>query len=104
MNILGTAIVGAALFKILREIIPSKDFDGISNERIFTDYLVEETDQEYRTLKGMMTRRINKIVSQGGINLESLFCSRHRNLGNFSFFRTQIFFTQLYVYFVSASF
>lgn len=66
MNILGTAIVGAALFKILREIIPSKDFDGISNERIFTDYLVEETDQEYRTLKGMMTRRINKIISQGG--------------------------------------
>ncbi|MBR4678564.1 MAG: hypothetical protein IKO99_11245 [Bacteroidales bacterium] len=58
----GTLIAGAALAKLVYELVCNKDTAAIKSDKIFVDFLVENPQQDYRTLKGMMTRRVKKII------------------------------------------
>lgn len=60
--LIGHVIAGAALAGLIYELVQNRDTATIKSDKIFVDFLVEDHNQEYRTLKSMMTRRIKKII------------------------------------------
>lgn len=63
MNIFGISAVAVAAYKILKEICLNKDLEGIDNSKVFDDYLLEDNGQDYRIMKSVITRRIEKIIT-----------------------------------------
>lgn len=59
---IGDVIAGFALAKLVYELVLNRDTANIERDKIFVDYLVEYHSQEFKTLKSMMTKRINKII------------------------------------------
>lgn len=62
MNILGVTTIAIAVYKVLKEICLNKDLEGIDSSKIFIDYLLEDKGQEYKTIKSIVTRRIETII------------------------------------------
>lgn len=59
---IGNIVAGVALAKLIYELVVNRDTARIESDKIFVNYLVEDANQDYSVLKGMMTRRINKII------------------------------------------
>lgn len=58
-------IASAAVIKLIYELVINNDTANIKSDKIFNDFLVVNPTQELRTLKGMMTKRINNLIDQG---------------------------------------
>ena len=59
---IGNVVAGVALAKLIYELVVNRDTARIESDKIFVNYLVEDPKQSFGVLKGMMTRRVNKIV------------------------------------------